>query len=194
MALSEREKRAVMLGGVVVVALVLVLQLGPSRQESIVTVSSASIQIAERRLTRLQEVAKGRPRAVADSDAAAAALGQVEKGLLKGGTPALALAEMQQLAKELLQGQGIAMQSSEFGTVKAVGEDYAQVPLTVNFSCGVEQWINLMAAIRNAPQVLSTQDVRLTLADVKAKTLHVRMAVVGYVPASLAPSKGVATL
>lgn len=195
MAVSERDKKALMILGAAVV-LVLALQLGlPWRQESIATVSPSSIQMAERRLKRLQEVARARPRAAAEAESAARGLAEVEKGLLKGATAALALAEMQQLAKDLLQVQGIGMQSSEFGTVKAVGEDYAQVPLTVNFNCGIEQWINLMAAIRNAPQVLSTQEVQLSPGDMKNKLLRVRMVVAGYVPASLAAAaKGAATL
>jgi hypothetical protein len=76
------------------------------------------------------------------------------------------------------------MQASEFGAVKAVGEDYAQVPLTVVFTCGIEQWINWMAAVRNAPHILSTQEIRLTQKDTRNKTVEARMVVAGYIPAS----------
>ena len=191
-SLNQREKRALMLlavGGAV--GLFLLFQ--PPSGQAPAVVSSSSIQMAEKRLRRLQDLARQKPRTAADAESAARALAEAEKGLLKGTTPALASAEMQQLMKELLQAQSIALQSSEFNTPKAVGEDYAQVPLAVNFNCGVEQWINLMAAVRNAPQVLSTLEVRMSPADPKNKSLHVRMVVAGYIPASLlAGAKGTA--
>lgn len=191
-SLTQRDRRALLLlAGAVVV--VLVLQFGlPSRAEPEVAVSS-SIPAAELRLRRLQEVARQKPGAAAESEAAARALAETEKGLLRGTTPAQASAEMQPLMKELLRAQGINMQSSEFMAVKPVGEDYAQVPLALSFNCAIEQWVNLMAAIRNAPQVLSTLDLRLGIADPKNKLIQVRMIVAGYIPASLvAPAKGVA--
>jgi hypothetical protein len=121
----------------------------------------------------------------AAAETAARELAEAEKGLLRAATPAQASAEMQQLMREMLRGQGINMQASEFAPVRAAGEDYAQVPLAVVFQCGIEQWINLMAALRNAPQVLSTVEARLASADQKNKTVQVRMVVAGYIPASL---------
>ena len=182
--LSRRDKKALLILGVVVL-LTLLLQFGlPIGQERAV-VSSSSLDRAEKRVWRLQEVARQKPRAAAEAEGAARALAETEKGLLKAATPALASAEMQQLMKDLLRGQGINMQSSEFGVVKAVGDSYAQAPLTVVFACGIDQWINLMAALRNAPQVISTLDLRIAPGDMKTKSLHVRMIVAGYIPAAL---------
>ncbi|HYM13025.1 MAG TPA: type II secretion system protein GspM [Bryobacterales bacterium] len=196
--MSERDKRALLILGLAAVA-ALVLEFGLPAPGPAGTpeagVSASSIQLAERRVRRLQEVAKQRPRAAAEAEAAAKALAETEKGLLKAATPALAEAQMQQLMKDMLGAQGINMQSSEFGLPKAAGGDYAQAPLTVNFTCGIEQWINLMAALRNAPQVLSSVDIRLAPADAKNKTVQVHMVVAGYIPASLvAPAKGAAAL
>ncbi len=192
--LSERDKKALlMLGGALPLALVVLLW--PASRTEAVMPSSASVTTLEKRLRRLQEVAQQKPRASAEAEAAVKALAETEKGLLKAKTPPLASAEMQQLMQEMLRAQGITMQGSEFGTPKAAGEDYAQVPLTVMFSCAIEQWINLMSALRNAPQVLSTLDVRLTPGDQKNKLMQVRMVVAGYIPASLLPaSKGAAGL
>ena len=49
----------------------------------------------------------------------------------------------------------------------------------------IEQWINLMSAIRNAPQVVSSLELRIVGADPAQKTVNVRMTVAGYIPASL---------
>lgn len=197
-ALSQRDKRALIILAIALPLWLLFyfgLRLIPAVGDSTVVVSSSSIQTAERRLRRLQELARQKTRVAAEAEAASKALAGTEKGLLPGSTPALASAEMQQIMKNLLQAQGIAMTSSDFGAVKAAGEDYAQVPLTVNFTCGIEQWINLVAAIRNAPQVLSTQDVRVSPGDPKNKAVQVRMVVAGYIPASIAAAaKGAGSL
>ncbi len=148
------------------------------------------LEAMEKRLTRLQQVARQKPLAVQAAEAAARDLTEAEKGLLRAATPAQASAEMQQIMKSLLTAQGINLQGSEFGAVRTLGADYAQVPLAVNFHCGIEQWINLMAAIRNAPQVLSSQEVRITQGDPKNKMVQVRMVVAGYIPAALLGPKG----
>ena len=169
----------------VAVLLVLVLQFGVLPRTEQGALFFAPIEVTEKRLQRLQQVARQKPRAIAEAEAAARELVETEKGLLKAATPALASAAMQQIMKDLLSAQGINLQASEFGTVKKVGEDYAQVPLTVVFTCGIDQWINLMTALRNAPQVLSSVEVRITPGDSKNKTAGVRMVVAGYIPASL---------
>lgn len=185
--MTERDKKAL---GLLVVAVVvaLVIEFGlPSSSSQPAAVSSISIDSAEKRLRRLQEVARQRPQVAATAEAAAKALAEEETGLLKAATPALASAEMQQLMQELLRGQGISMQSSEFGAAKAAGDDYALVPLSVAFNCSIDQWINFMSAIRNAPQILSTVDLVIAPGEPKTKLLQVRMVVAGYISSSLLP-------
>ncbi len=183
-AMSQRDRRALLLLGAALVVF-LVLQFGVLPRSGAGPESSTPVGVLEKRLARLQQVERQKPRAAAAAEAASRDLAEVEKGLLKAATPAQASAEMQQLLRDLLRGQGMNMQSSEFGAIRPAGEDYAQVPLTVNFNCGIEQWINFMAALRNAPQVLSTVEVRLANADTRNKTVQVRMIVAGYIPASL---------
>jgi hypothetical protein len=183
-SLSQRDRRALLLLGAAL-AIFLVLQFGVLPRTEGGVVSSTPPDLLEKRLLRLQQVAQQKPRAAAEAQTAGRELAAMEQGLLKAATPALASAQMQQILKELLTSQGINLQASEFGTVKAVGEDYAQVPLTVIFTCSVDQWINWMAAMRNAPQLLSTLEMRLLQKDQAKKTLEVRMVVAGYIPASL---------
>ncbi len=166
-------------------AVFLVLQFGVLPRTAGGVVSSTPVDVLEKRLLRLQQVAQQKPRAAAEAQTAGRELGAMEHGLLKATTPALASAQMQQIMKELLTSQGISLQASEFGAVKAVGEDYAQVPLTVIFICSIDQWINWMSAVRNAPQLLSTLEMRVLQKEPAKKTLEVRMVVAGYIPASL---------
>jgi len=184
--LSDRDRRALLLLALAV-AVFLALQFGLPRAENVLA-SSTPIPEMESRLRRLQQVALEKPRTATAAAAAARELAEAEKGLIAAATPAIASAQMLQIVKDSLTAQGIALQTSEFGQVKVLGEDYAQVPLTVAFSCGVEQWINWMAAIRNAPHTLSTLEMRVVHKDHRNKTVDVRMVVAGYIPASLAGS------
>ena len=153
--LSQRDRRALLFLGAAL-GLFGLLQFGVfPRLEG--GSAAPPVELGEKRLRQLQQVARQRPLAVQQAEAAAHELAEGEKGLLKAATAAQASAEMQQILKDLLSAQGIGMQGSEFGAVRAAGGDYARVPLTVSFSCRIEQWVNLMAGIRNAPQVLSTE-------------------------------------
>jgi hypothetical protein len=107
--------------------------------------------------------------------------------LLKSETAALAQAEMQQLVGDLLAAEGISMESSQFGTVQLDGEDYAQVPLNVNFECGIEQFVNLMAAVANAPELLASRRIRITPEDAATKSVRVQLTVAGLLPAGRTP-------
>ncbi len=186
-SLSKRDRRALLLLGAATVVFLL-LQYGVLPRASGEAVSGAPPEVTEKRLLRLQQVARQRPRLAAEADAAARELKEVEKGLLRAATAAQASAEVLQTVKSLLGAQGVSLQSSEFQAIKPAGPDYAQVPLAATFTCGIDQWINFMTALRNAEQVLSTVDVRLSQNDAKSKTLLARVVVAGYIPASLAAS------
>jgi hypothetical protein len=87
----------------------------------------------------------------------------------------------------LLTAEQITMQSSQFGAVRLEQETFAQVPLVVNFTCAIEQFVNLMAAVANAPQALSTRQIRINPGSTDTKTVRVQLTVSGYLPASRTP-------
>ena len=94
---------------------------------------------------------------------------------------------MRTLVGDLLTAEGVAMEGSRFGTVALEAKDYAQVPLVVDFTCGVEQLVNLLAAVANAPQLLTTRDLRVRPANREVKALRVQLTVAGYLPAERTP-------
>ena len=102
-ALSQRDKRAVLILAIALPLWLLFyfgLQHIPAGGDSTAVVSSSSIQAAERRLRRLQDLARQKTRVAAEAEAASKALADTEKGLLPGSTPALASAEMQQIDRK----------------------------------------------------------------------------------------------
>jgi Tfp pilus assembly protein PilO len=184
--LKSRDRRALLLlGGVLAGAAILQLDWFVPGAGS--AASGPSIEAAEQRLLLAQVKARQLPLAEAELDGVKRQLDVLEQGLLKSESAALAQAEMRQLVGDLLAAEGIAMESSQFGTVQLEGEDYAQVPLSVNFQCGIEQLVNLMAAVANGPELLATRRIRVTPENQATKSVRVILTVAGLLPVERTP-------
>ncbi len=162
-------------------------QIGIRSSQSGSTPSGGSLEAQEQRFELVREQAGRKPLSDAEYRAVEQALEKIEGLLLGSDTPALAQAEMQSLLGDLLKDEGIVMRNSRFGTVALEGEHYAQVPLTVDFTCAIEQFVNLMAAIANAPKLLTTRGLQLKQGNAETKAVSVRMTVSGYLPVERAP-------
>ena len=185
-ALPTRDKRALMLlGGALLMAVLLQTDfLSPAAGG---TASAASVEATEQRLLLAQTKAKQAPLADGEAVALGRQLAAAETQLLKSETTALAQAEMREIMDALLKAEGIAMDSSQFGAAELEGQHYVRIPLLVDFNCGIEQFVNLMASVANAPQLLTTHQIRLSPANESTKSVRVRFTVAGYVPVARAP-------
>jgi Tfp pilus assembly protein PilO len=178
--MNERDKRALGLLALALVAFaILQLDIFQPSSGGGVTAGAAEIEALEQRLAVAQLEARQRPLHDADLTAALTELERLEAGL--------AQAEMRTLVGDLLTAEGVAMQGSRFGTVELEEMDYARVPLVVDFTCGVDQLVNLTAAIANAPQLLTTRDMTVRPGNAEVKSLRVQMTVAGYLPAERTP-------
>ncbi len=184
--LSDREKWMLLL--LVPVALgVGFWQIGVWSSKGGSTLTGGSIDALEQRFLWARDQASQKPLSDAEYAAVEAALEKVEGRLLGSETSALAQAEMQSLLGDLLKGEGIVMRNSRFGTVALEGEHYAQVPLTVDFTCAIEQFVNLSAAIASAPKLLTTRSIRVNENNADTKAVRVQMTVAGYLPVARTP-------
>lgn len=187
-ALGQRDRRALaLLGAALALFLVLQLDFFAPGGGGTAAVGDERIEALEQRLQLAQVRARQRPLTEAELAAAQRRLERLENGLLASQDAALAQAEMRSLVGALLEAEGIPMQSSAFGTVALERERYAMVPLAVNFSCGIEQVVNLMAAIANAPQLLTTRELRMQPDKAEVKSVRVRLTVAGYLPLERTP-------
>ena len=186
--MSDRDKRALRwLGGALVLFLLLQLDVfAPSVPGASVS-SSDSVAKLETDLKTAQLRARRKPISDAELAAAQRRLELREKRLLTSADPALAQAEMQQLMGEMLVAEGIVMKGSRFVTAALEGEDYARIGVAVNFSCGIEQLVNLMASIANAERLLTPRDLRVRPDNKEIKSVRVDLTVAGYLPLDRAP-------
>ena len=151
--------------------------------------ASNSVPMAEKRLQRLRQIATTVPGKEALLKQAAAELDSREKGILKAETGAQAQAQLQELLHAVGSANGIDIRGVEDATVKPLGTDYGQVTVTVRFTCLIEQLVNLLAALANEPQALSTNDIQINGTADKNKTIQVRLSLSGVVSKKIAQEK-----
>jgi hypothetical protein len=154
-----------------------------------VVAASDSIPLAERRLAHLREVAATLPGKEAVLKVAAAELQTREKGMLKADTIPQAQALLLGVIRSVGAANGIDARGMEDQRFKPMGNDYAEVSVTVSFLCGIEQLVNFMAALANEPELLATNSIQITGGNDRKKNIQVRLSLSGVVPRKLIPEK-----
>ena len=87
----------------------------------------------------------------------------------------------------LLLGQ-LDIRGGDFGAPKVFGE-YGLVYSTVTFECHIEQLVNFLADLSQAPELIVPSEERILSANQKEKTMIVRMVLAGVVAKRLVPEK-----
>jgi len=171
------------------VAVVLILYLVTADRSPAVVAASESVPMAEKRLERLRQIAATVPGKEAVMKQAAGELESREKGMLKAETSAQAQAQLQELLHKVGASNGIDIRGVEEARIKPFGNDYGEASVTVRFTCLIEQLVNLLAALANEPELLSTNQIQVTGSADKNKTIQVRLTLSGVVTKKLALEK-----
>jgi hypothetical protein len=61
------------------------------------------------------------------------------------------------------------------------------VPLVIDFDCDITRFVNLLADVANAPELLSTREIKVSSSNQKTKSVRVELTVSGYLPISRTP-------
>ena len=189
MTVSSRDRRALMLLGAVV-ALTAVYIAVSSTPPAIVS-ATGSIPLAEKRLARLRQMIAAVPGKQKTLDALAAGAALREKNLLNADTAPQAQAQLLQIVRRLCGNQAppLEVRNVELGPVRPYGEDYGEALVTVGFEARVEQLVNLLTDLTALPELVASEELRVTAADQKQKTMQVRLTVSGAVPRRLVPQQ-----
>jgi Tfp pilus assembly protein PilO len=187
MQVSDKDRRALLILGAAFVLFLLfqtdLIFPAPDASAS----ASQSIEAEENQLLLAQTQVRQEPLLSSENQAVRALEESLEARLLKSETAALAQAEMRERVGELLQGAGISMRASRFAPVEAEGDDFAQVPLVIDFDCDITRFVNLLADVANAPELLSTREIKVSSSNQKTKSVRVELTVSGYLPISRTP-------
>ena len=187
MPVTDRDRRALMFLGITFVLFLLLQTDWILPPQGATASTSGSIEAEQNKLLLAQAQVRQEPLLSAEYQSLSSLEESLEDRLLESETAALAQAEMRERVGELLEGAGISMRASRFKTVEAEGEDFAQVPLIVDFSCDITRFVNLLADIANARELLSTREIKVSSANPKTKTVRVELTVSGYMPIDRAP-------
>ncbi len=190
MTLQQRDKRALLLlGGALAVAGIVFLSTAPPSQPKTVarteTVESAELSLANLR----RQVSTGPAKQVVlkrvEQDVAAR-----EKGLFQAETAAQAQAQVLEVIKRLARNANppVEFSQTELGQPAPFGA-YGLVTVAVSFNCRIEQLVNMLADLTAAPELIATQQLRVSAANPKDKTMNVRLEVAGVVPRKLVPAR-----
>jgi hypothetical protein len=148
-----------------------------------------SLPAAEKRLDNLRKLAATLPGEEGLYKRAAAELNGREKDLLQAGTDQQAQVALLALVQNTALANQVEIRGSQEFREKALNDDYGEVSVTVTFSCGMDQLVNLLAAIGNQPEILSTNEIQITGGGDKRKNVMVRLNVGAAVPRKLIPEK-----
>jgi len=160
---------------------------------TMVVAATDSIPLAEKRLEKLRQAAATVPAKEQILKQAQAELAAREGGLLRGDTKAQAQAQLMELVQGVAKANGIETKGVERWTEAPIDTDFGEVGVEVTFVCGIEQLVNLLAALADQPQILATNQVRINGGTDKKKLVQVRLGVSGIVPRKLLPEKKAGT-
>jgi len=148
-----------------------------------------AIPIAERRLESTRIKAASVPAQEARLKQAQAELATREKGILKADTKAQAQAQLLELVQGVAKANGIEVRGVDRMGEAVLSADYGEVSIDIAFVCGIEQLVNLMAALGDQPQILATNAVRISGGSDKNKNIQVHLSVGGLVARRLLPDR-----
>ena len=187
MPVSGRDRRALLFLGIAFVLFLLLQTDWILPPPGAAASALGSVEAEQNKLLLAQTQVRQEPLLSAEYRSLQSLEESLEERLLESETAALAQAEMRERVGELLEGAGISMRASRFTNVEAEGEDFAQVPLIVDFTCDITRFVNLLADIANAQELLSTREIKVSSANPKTKAVRVELTVSGYLPITRTP-------
>ena len=187
MPVSDRDRRALLFLGIAFVLFLLLQTDWILPPPGAAASALGSVEAEQNKLLLSQTQVRQEPLLSAEYRSLKSLEESLEDRLLESETAALAQAEMRERVGELLEDAGISMRASRFTNVEAEGEDFAQMPLIVDFTCDVTRFVNLLADIANAEEILSTREIKVSLANPKTKAVRVELTISGYLPITSTP-------
>ncbi len=154
-----------------------------------VVAANDSAPLAERRLSKLRQVAASVPGKEELLKLAKADLASREKGILQADTAAQAQAQLLEILRRVGKTAGLDVRGVEDLRVSALTADYGEVSVGVSFNCAIEQLVNFLSGLANEPALLATRGIRVSSTSPKDKTIGVRLDLSAVVPRKLVPAK-----
>jgi hypothetical protein len=150
--------------------------------------------LAEKRLSKLRQIAATVPAKQKVLDAVDADLKVREKGVMQADTAPQAQARLLEIARRVASAEGIDLRGGDFGQAKVISPDYGEVYAVVSFNCAIEKYVNFMASLSREPELVGPTEIHInsvynSVTGSKDKAISVRMTLGGLVPKKSIPEK-----
>lgn len=161
---------------------------------TVAVASTDSVGMAEKHLAKLREQAATVPQKTEILKQLSGDLALREKGIIQADTAQQAEAQIVQVLRKLGHDENppVEIRSQEFGGPARLlekNEAYGEVLVSVQVECGIDQLVNILVGLAARPELIASNELRITSANPKNKTIGVRLTVSGVVPRKLVPSK-----
>jgi Tfp pilus assembly protein PilO len=187
----SRNRKILLYGTAAVLAVGVLVRLGVlgGGQGSVVA-SHDSIPVARQRLEILRRKAATVPAKEAILKQVTQELLERETGIVQATTAEQARAHLMEVLHTAAVANGFdSSGSSQLPEPKVLGQDYGQVSVMQNFTCGIEQFVNFLSAIANEPEILATDTIKVVPVRNKNKDITVQLMLSGVIPKNLVPAK-----
>ncbi len=188
MKLEKRDQRALLLLAAAAVVMLL-LKLSTRSGPEVAEAATDSVEMAEKKLARLRQLAATVPGKEGLLKQANEQLAAREAGVIQAETAQQAQAQLLQVIRELGKKESFDARGGEFGPVSPLGADYGEVSVAVSFECGIDHFVNFLAALTSEKALLASSEMRISAANPKEKTVTVRLTLSGVIPRHLVPEK-----
>lgn len=190
MQISDRDRRALLLLGAAVVAVLLFLWFS-GEPEAAPRLAEQPVELLEQKLDRLRQEVAAAPAKNEILKQVRGELALREKGLIAADTAAQAQAQLLQTMRRVARAENppVEIGATEVGQVKAFSDAYGEVAVAVNMQCRIEQLVNIIAALSAQPEIIALNEMRVLSPGNKEKTLNVRLSLSGVVARKLVPDK-----
>jgi hypothetical protein len=147
--------------------------------------------MAEKQLAKLREAAATVPQKQEILKQVSGDLAVRDKGIIIADTAQQAQAQIVQVLRKLANDENprVDIRSQEYGEVRPLGDIYGEVFVSVQVECGIDQLVNVLVGLAARPELIASNELRVTSANPKNKTIGVRLTVSGVVPRKLVPGK-----
>jgi hypothetical protein len=195
MTLSDRDRRALIVLGVALLAGGLIYWISnsspSSSNEPAKMAAPDTIDRAQSRLATLRKQVATLPGKEAVLQQASLELGEREKGLIPGDTADQAQAQLLQVIRRVAKQQTppLEMGQVELSRPRSYGSAYGQVSVSITLTCRIDELVNFLAALGAQPELTATEEIRFGAAHPKQKTMPVRLTVSGLVARRLIPKQ-----
>jgi len=162
-----------------------------SSPTTVAVASTDSVGMAEKQLAKLRAAAATVPQKQEIFKQVSGDLALREKGMIIADTAQQAQAQIIQVLRKLGHDENppVEIRSQEIGAVLLYADIYGEVFVSVQIECGIDQLVNILVGLAARPELIASNELRVTSANPKTKTIGVRLTVSGIVPRKLVPGK-----